>query len=162
VLKGYVDKVKIYKADECVAEHKRSYGKGEYILKYRHYIPLLRSKWGGIYNGRPFRGEPWGKDFTRLRKELEYRYGGEGTKMFVRVLLLFMDYNDEQVKEAVRTCISRRVYSDEAVKNVLRYEPHEKTKKLDLTGRPELSGAGNWKRSAEIYDSLIYKEKTNE
>lgn len=77
-------------------------------------------------NGRPFKGmigKTWGHDFDLIRRELEYRYEGEGTKKFVNVLLLFSQCSEDEVRQAVQRCVRRRAFSDEAVVGVLRNEP---------------------------------------
>ena len=62
------------------------------MLEPRHYLPLLARKPGLLHNGRPFQGEPFGPDFALLRRELEYRYAADGTKQFLRVLLLLTEH----------------------------------------------------------------------
>ncbi len=102
LLKAFADRVELFVGDECVAIHRRNWNTRQYVLDYQHYIPLLERKPGGIHNGRPFRGEPWGNDLERMHEELKYRYGGEGTRRFVNILLLFSRYDEREVKEAVR------------------------------------------------------------
>ena len=157
-LKGYVDRVEIHADGERIATHERCYGAGEDILDFRHYIPLLERKPGGVHNARPFKGEPWGEDFSRLRTELEYRYGGEGVRKFVNVLLLFSEYPESEVKRAVRICVSRGAFSDEAVTGVLNYSPPRHAGRIDLSGRPELQLKTTGCRPAVIYDRLLGEE----
>ncbi|MBU2490638.1 MAG: IS21 family transposase, partial [Proteobacteria bacterium] len=122
-VKGFVDRVELWAENGLVARHARSHDREQYILSPYHYIPLLERKPGGLLHGRPFKGEPWGEDFQRMRRELEYRYEGEGTKKFIRILLLFAKYPAEEVRRAVRVCAKRRAFSDEAVLSVLRFSP---------------------------------------
>jgi len=157
-VKGFVDSVKIFVRDELVAEHERSFGSGEYILDPYHYIPLLEKKPGGLINGRPFAGEPWGEDFARMRSELEFRYGGEGAKKFIKILLLFSEYPVDEVKRAVSLCVKRRAFSEDAVKGALNYEPRREAVWLDLSEHPVFSAVTECRRSAEVYDQLIEKE----
>lgn len=154
-VKGFVDIVKVFAGDEQISAHKRLYGPERYALDPLHYIPLLERKPGGIYNARPFKGEPWGEDLALMRRELEYRYGSDGTKKFVNILLLFTEFPEGDVKQAVRTCVKRRAFSDEAVRGILTYEPRQRQASLDLSGQPELSLAGDGIRPASLYDSLI-------
>ncbi len=120
-----------------------------------HYIPLLKTKPGGIHNAAAFIGQPWGSDFEKLKIELEYRYDGEGTKKFINVLLLFCEYEASQVKAAVKTCISRRAFNDEAVRNILEYQPDAIRKSIDLTHKPELQIKTNGIRQASEYDEFL-------
>ena len=182
-IKLFVEKVELWCEHQCVAQHRRHHGKGQYILEPTHYLNLLRTKPGSLDNARPFKGmtpgsapgsapgsgpapapgsalgtpggQGWGIDFDRLRRELEYRYEGEGTKKFINVLLLFTEYEPEQVRQAVSRCVQCRAFSDEAVLGVLRHEPiHSTHRRLDLSDRPERCHVGDGVRPASLYDQL--------
>lgn len=154
----YVERVELWHGEERLAVHRRSFGSGEFILDPYHYIPLLERKPGGLLNGRPFKGEPWGEDFTRLRDELEYRYGTEGTRKFVRVLLLFAEFPQEAVKTAVAACVLRRAFSDEAVRVALTQSPRPASVELDLSRYPGLQVATSGTRPAVVYEALLARE----
>ena len=156
--KCFPDRVEIWHEDGLIASHERSYRKNEYVLNFLHYIPLLARKPGGIQNGRPFTGEPWGEDFGRMRRELEFRYGGEGTKKFIRLLLLFTEYPVEAVKSAVRQCVRRRAFSDEAVKSTLNFQPRRTSAAIDLSRHPLYGVASDGIRKASEYDCLLGQE----
>jgi transposase len=158
ILKGFVDRVRIYYEGEVVADHRRSYKNREYILDPYHYLPLLERKPGGIHNGRPFKGEPWGEDFAEMRRELEYRYKQDGTKKYIRILLFFNTFPVKAVKRAVKLCVKYQAFSDEAVHSTLLYVPRRKMPSLDLSHRPELCLAGDGVRPASTYDRLLTKE----
>jgi len=161
-IKLFVDAVELWCEHRCIARHPRHHGKGQYILEPTHYLNLLRTKPGSLDNARPFKGMPkgnfrgWGTDFDRLRRELEYRYEGQGTKKFINVLLLFTEYEPDEVRQAVSRCVQRRAFSDEAVLGVLRNEPIRSThRRLDLSDRPELWNVGDGIRPAAMYDQLL-------
>jgi len=155
VVKGFVDRVELYAGAERAAVHARSYGAGEFILDPYHYIPLLESKPGGLYNARAFKGEPWGEDFTRMRTELQYRYGGEGTRKFVDLLLLFTEFPVGEVKRAVSRCVERRAFSEEAVRATLTYRARRELPPLELASSPLLAGVSAQVRPASVYDALL-------
>jgi len=154
VAKMFVDRVEVFCENERIAAHARSYEPG-YCLEFRHYIALLEKKPGGIINGRPFKGQPWGEDLERMRRELEARYDGEGTRKFVRVLLLFSEFPETEVKKAVAACVKRSAFSDEAVRATLTYRPRPAAKRMDLTGRPGLDLETTGMRPAGVYDGLL-------
>ena len=158
VIKGFVDRVEICVREQKVAQHARDYRKGQYVLNYQHYIALLETKPGGIQHARPFKGAPWGEEFSTLRRELEYRYGGMGTKQFVRVLLLFTLFPEERVKQAVAECVRRSAFSEAAVRSVLSYVPPRRMGTLDLRHYPELAAIECPARSASIYEVLREEE----
>ena len=155
VLKGFVDRVEIFCGHQGVAVHGRSYGPGRFVLEPRHYLPLLERKPGCLDQARPFQGNPWGEDFALLRRELEYRTGDEGTRQFIRVLLLLTKHPEEEVRQAVGICVRRRAFSVEAVVAAMRNEPLlAPVRRLDLAHRPELAGVGEGIRPASLYDQL--------
>jgi len=155
VAAGYVDRVEVCVAGGIVAVHERSWEKGRFVLDWRHYLPLLERKPGAIRNGLAFKGQPWGQAFERMRLELESRYEGEGVRKYVKVLLLFAEFSEAEVRRAVKTCVRRGAFSDEAVRSVLNYDPPKKVGSLDLSRRPDLAGVGNGMRPANTYDALL-------
>ena len=94
-----------------------------------------------------------------MRRELEYRYNGEGTRKYIEILLLFTRYSIEAVRQAVATCVRRRAFSDEAVQSVLDYQPAAWATSLDLCRAILLS---RWTstgiRPAREYDGLLQEE----
>ena len=158
VIKRFVDRVELWSQERRVALHSRCYERNESVLDPFHYLPLLERKPGGLHHARPFKGQPWGEDFAMLRRELEYRYGGEGTKRFIRVLLLFTEHPVASVKEAVQICVKQRAFSDEAVESLLHYQPHLAMPSLDVSDRPEWRVDCTGIRPAADYDVLLREE----
>lgn len=154
VIRIFVDKIVVLCQGDVVAQHRRSYKDGQFVLNPAHYLKLLQRKPGSLDNARAFKGQPWGEDFDLMRKELEYRDKDDGTMEYIRILMLLTDYPEVQVKAAVSLCVKRRVFSEAAVKNVLNNEPLPMRGKLDLSGRPELITEGNGIRCAGIYDQI--------
>ena len=148
-VKVFVDKVDLFCKTELIASHARCFAKDQYILDPMHYIKLLERKPGSLDNGRPFKGQPFGDNFTLMRRELEYRYPSEGTKRYINILLLFTKYPQKEVKHAVNICVKCRAFSDEAVESFLRNGSH-----LDLAGNAVLVNQGDGKRKLNIYNQL--------
>jgi len=154
IIKIFVDKIQVLGRGEIIAEHNRCYKDGQFILNPVHYLKLLQRKPGSLDNARAFKGQPWGEDFDIMRRELEYRDKNDGTKHYIKILMLFTEYPEVQVKAAVSLCIKRRAFSEDAVRNVLNNEPLPIRGKLNLSDRPELITKGNGIRSAGIYDQI--------
>jgi len=93
-----------------------------------------------------------------MRRELEFRYAGAGTKKFIRLLLLFTEHPIEAVKVAVSQCVQRRAFSDEAVRSTLCFHPRETTSPIDLSQHPLYDMKGDGIRKASEYDSLLAQE----
>ena len=158
VLKGFVDRIDIFVEGSVVSSHSRSYESKRFVLDWHHYVPLLERKPGSLNNARPFKGQPWGNAFEQMHSELKYRYGDEGTRKFIKVLLLLTEYPERKVKDAVAACVKRCAFSDEAVLSTLTFEPRRRTGTLDLAGRPDLELVGAGTRSPGVYDTLLGSE----
>ena len=130
-------------------------GAGRHHASAGGYLPLLEKKPGALDNARPFKGQPWGEDFALLRRELEYRHEEDGTWQYIRVLLLFTEHDEADVKEAVRRCVQQRAFAYEAVVTALNEEPVRVVGRLDLTDRPELAITTTGQRSTALYDQLL-------
>jgi transposase len=90
--------------------------------------------------------------------ELEYRSGDEGTRQFIRILLLMTKHPEAEVRQAVGVCVQRRAFSVEAVVAAMRNEPLcAPVRRLDLAHRPELAGVGEGIRPASLYDALAHE-----
>ena len=160
VLRGFVDRVEIFCAHECVATHRRGRVAERYVLEPRHYLPVLARKPGVLLNGRPFQGEPFGPDFALLRRELEYRYAADGTRQFVRVLLLLTTHSEADVRAAVARCVALRAFQADAIETTLRNAPLDvPCSRLDLSDRPELADVGNGIRSLAEYDQVFAAQR---
>jgi len=149
-------RVEIHSEGECVAVHLRSRERGQrYVLDPRHYLRLLERKPGLLDQARPFRDDPFGPEFSLLRRELEYRYEEDGTRQYVDVLLLLREHPEEAVIEAVRLCVERRIFSRDAVLHTLHGKPQPtKSHRLDLAHRPDLADCGDGIRASAAYDQL--------
>lgn len=155
----FVDRVRILCDHEVVAVHERCYVAGQFVLDPQHYLTLLQSKPGSLDNARPFKGQPWGESFDRMRRELEYRYCQDGTLRYIQVLMLFTKYPPEEVQAAVDLCVRRRAFSQDAVLNVLNHEPLSPRGRLDLSDRPEWITESDGIRDTGIYDQLKTREE---
>ncbi len=150
LIKVFVDKVDIYFRHELKASHRRSFEKEQFILDPLHYIRVLELKPGCLDNARPFKGKPLGEDFERMRRELEYRYDGEGTVRFVNILLLFSKYPQKDVMDAVGICVRCRAFSDEAIVSFL-----SNGSALDFGKNSVLINKGDGKRDLAGYNDLV-------
>lgn len=158
VIRAYVDRIELLCQQQTVAAHRRCYDRDQYILTPEHYLRLLERKPGSLDNARPFKGQPWGEDFQKMRKELEYRSGSIGTRAYIEVLLLMAEHDPQEVQAAVSLCVRRRAFAYEAVVSALRNEPVRPAMILDLSDRPELVNVPEGLRPAGLYDQLRLEE----
>lgn len=155
MVRGYADRVEIWKGDAMLAAHPRSWGGGKFELDYRHFIPLLEAKPGGLANARAFLGEPWGEDFSRFRTELNFRNPDGGERDFVDLLLLFTKHPEAEVKRAVAECVRLRAWSVSAVESIIAYVEPSAPKAMDVSRWPGLSVETDGVRPASEYDAVL-------
>jgi hypothetical protein len=97
---------------------------------------LLDRKPGGLDHARPFAGWDLGEDSAALRRRLEVRQE-EGTREYIRVLLLLRDYPLGRVALAVRRALCWTAPTSEAIRQLLipSERPELKTFRADLAGK---------------------------
>jgi hypothetical protein len=117
---------------------------------------LLATKPGLLDSGKPFVKQAWTQSQQLFRNELEYRYHGEGTRMFIDILLLAKCYQWKDVCRAIDACCKNHAFNEAAVllelENIGTSQPN---KVLDLSAHPLLQQSETGTRSLECYDSLI-------
>jgi hypothetical protein len=67
---AYADRVVIRHDGRIVAEHRRSYGRGETVYDPLHYVPVLARKPGALRNGAPFKDWVLPAALDRIRRKL--------------------------------------------------------------------------------------------
>ena len=155
LVRGYADRVEVWKDDGRVAVHPRRWEAGKFELDFLHFIPLLEAKPGALANARTFKGSPWGEDFARFRAELGVRNPEGGERDFVELLLLFTEYPEAEVKRAVAECARSRAWSVSSVRLRLNFsEPAPRTP-MDVSAWPELSVDTDGVRPASEYDAAL-------
>jgi len=162
VVRGYADRVEVWKVDGMIAAHPRSWKAGRFELDYLHFIPLLAAKPGGLANARAFLGEPWGKDFARFRAELGFRNPEGGEREFVELLLLFTEHPEAELKRAVAECARLRAFSVAAVRGTLAFTVSAPCPSMDVSRWPGLAVETDGVRPATEYDRVLLSADTEE
>jgi len=101
LVKGYVDRVEICRADEVIAGHNRCWGREEVSLEPVHYLALLERKPGALDYGKPFSDWELPDCFGVLRARLEHQFGSEGAREYIRVLRLLERYSLHELGRAI-------------------------------------------------------------
>jgi hypothetical protein len=73
VVKGYVDRVEVYRDGECIARHGRLWTDGDASYDPLHYLELLERKPGGLDHARPFEGWNLPECFVCREEKADYR-----------------------------------------------------------------------------------------
>ena len=97
-VRAYADRIVIRQDGAIVAEHPRSFGRGEIAYDPWHYVPILTRKPGALRNGAPFKGWKLADALGRLRTRLAAR--DDGDRQFVKVLAAVQEDGLEAVEAA--------------------------------------------------------------
>jgi transposase len=120
VVKGFVDRVRICRADQVIAEHARGWEEGQVYLEPRHYLPLLERKPGGLDHARPFVDWQLPPCFELLRARLQStQEGGEGTREYIQVLRLLENHPLPRLQAAVEQALACAALTRDAIAQFL-------------------------------------------
>ena len=97
-VRAYADRIVIRQDGETVAEHPRSFGRGEIAYDPWHYVPILTRKPGALRNGAPFKGWQLPGALGRIRARLTGC--DDGDRQFVRILAAVQEDGLEAVEAA--------------------------------------------------------------
>lgn len=131
--------VSIYQAGELIARHARCWERQKQVFDPVHYLTLLERKPGSLDHGRPFAGWDLGEDFAALRRRLEAQRE-DGTREYIRVLLLLRDYPLGRLAMAVRHALRWTAPTADAIKQLLIPAERPELKVFRLAGREHLAG----------------------
>lgn len=139
VIKASVDTVSVYHAAELIGRHERCWEREKQVFDPRHYLSLLDRKPGSLDHARPFAG--WGlpEDFAILRRRLEAQRE-DGTREYIRALMLLRDYPLGQLVVAVRHALRWTAPTADAIKQLLIPCERPELKTFHLAGREHLAG----------------------
>ena len=97
-VRAYADRIAIRQDGEIVAEHPRSFGRGQIAYDPWHYVPILTRKPGALRNGAPFKDWKLPNALGRLRTRLAGH--DDGDRQFVKVLAAVLEDGLEAVEAA--------------------------------------------------------------
>ena len=139
VIRASVQTVSIYHAGREVARHARCWEREKQVFDPVHYLSLLDRKPGSLDHARPFAGWDLGEDFAALRRRLETQRE-DGTREYIRVLLLLREYPPARVLIAVRHALRWTAPTSDAIKQLLIPSERPELKTFHLAGREHLAG----------------------
>jgi hypothetical protein len=136
---GTIDRVRFCRRGTVVAEHTRSWAKGQVTFEPLHYLALLERKPGALDYARPLAGWSLPEAFARLRRRLEEDNPKEGTRQYIRVLRLLERHELPAVTAAVEQALKRAAGDADSVRLLLERALEQPAARFDLAGRPKLS-----------------------
>src|SRR6201746_2932400 len=114
---AYADRIVIRQDGRIVAEHPRSFGRGDTLYDPWHYVPVLARKPGALRNGAPFKGWVLPAALERVRAKLKSH--ADGDRQFVQVLSAVLTVGLLVVEVACAEAITHGGASPDAVLNIL-------------------------------------------
>ena len=137
VVKGDCERVRIYRGDEEVAEHRRIWDKQQVSFDPLHYLALLERKAGALDFARPLEGWELPERFALLRRRLEGEHGSEGTREYIKVLRLLEKRSLKRVEQAVGAALEMGCARYELIAQYL-YGEDQEAAVFHLDGREHL------------------------
>ena len=113
---AYADRIVIRQDGRIVAEHRRSFGRGETVYDPWHYVPVLARKPGALRNGAPFKDWVLPAALDRVRHKLG---SNDGNRQMVKILAAVLSDGLPAVEAACHQALSEGVHSADVVINIL-------------------------------------------
>src|SRR5215211_7253977 len=114
---AYADRIVIRQDGRIVAEHPRSFGRGDTLYDPWHYVPVLARKPGALRNGAPFKDWVLPAAMERVRRKLAG--ADDGNRQMVDILTAVLTDGLLAVEAACAEAIVQGVHSADVVLNIL-------------------------------------------
>jgi len=114
---AYADRVIIRQDGRVVADHPRSFRRGEAIYDPWHYVPVLARKPGALRNGAPFKDWVLPTALERVRRKLAG--SNDGDRQMVAVLAAVLTDGLPAVEAACAQAMADGVHSSDVIINIL-------------------------------------------
>ena len=114
---AYADRIVIRQDGAVVAEHVRSFGRGDTIYDPWHYVPVLSRKPGALRNGAPFRDWALPSAMERVRRRLKAAHDGD--RQMVAILAAVLGDGLDAVEAACQEALDQNVCSSAVIINIL-------------------------------------------
>ncbi|MFL5283462.1 MAG: IS21 family transposase [Rhodopila sp.] len=114
---AYADRLVIRQDGRVVAEHQRSFGRGEAIYDPWHHVPVLARKPGALRNGAPFKDWVLPTALGRVRRKLAG--SNDGDRQMVAILATVLTDGLPAVEAACAQALAEGVHSADVIINML-------------------------------------------
>jgi len=114
---AYAERLVIRQDGHIVAEHPRSFGRGQTIYNPWHYVPVLARKPGALRNGAPFKDWVLPAAMERVRRRLGA--ARDGNRQMVDILSVVLTDGLPAVEAACAEALAHGVHSADVVLNIL-------------------------------------------
>jgi len=154
VVKGDCERVRVYRQDQQIAEHRRIWQKEQVHFEPVHYLALLERKPGALDFARPLEGWELPESFGLLRRRLEADHGSAGTKEYIAVLRLLEKHTLGRLQQAVGLALELGCPRKELIEQYL-YGQNRGTDVFRLEGRDHLKGVAVHSTDPSHYQVLL-------
>jgi transposase len=114
---AYADRIVIRQDGQIVAEHRRSFDRGETVYDPWHYVPVLARKPGALRNGAPFKDWVLPSAMERVRRKL--KTANDGNRQMVDILTAVLTDGLPAVEAACSEAFDHGVHSADVILNIL-------------------------------------------
>jgi transposase len=119
-----VDRVDIYFGGKKIASHSRLFNNNKWSLHPDHYLELIQQRPQSFDFARPIL--QWSKQWPECLHKLLERFRSSsgvtgGTKDFLNVLMLYRDYDTDEVESAVSLALEQGISNSGGVRHILIY-----------------------------------------
>ncbi len=154
-IKGFVDRVVIGCASEVIANHPRSYEKGDIVFDPIHYLRLIERKIMSFDQAAPLQNWDLPDAFNTLQRLLEARQGKVGKREYVQVLRLLERFEMNVLHLAIKDALQMGAISFDAIKHLLLCRVERRPPRLDLDVYPFLPTTNVATTSTASYMTLL-------
>jgi transposase len=116
-VQAYAERIVIRQDGRLVAEHPRSFGRGQTIYNPWHYVPVLARKPGALRNGAPFKDWVLPAAMERVRRKLAC--AADGNRQMVDILTTVLTDGLPAVDAACAEALAHGVHSADVILNIL-------------------------------------------
>src|ERR1700745_3590967 len=116
-VQAYADRIVIRQDGRIVAEHPRSFSRGDTLYDPWHYVPVLARQPGALRNGAPFKDWVLPAAMERVRRKLAG--ADDGNRQMVDILTAVLTDGLPAVDAACAEAIAHGVHSADVVLNIL-------------------------------------------
>ncbi len=114
---AYTDRVDFRFDGELVGSHPRSFGRGETLYDWLHYLPVLERKPGALRNGAPFRTWELPGPIAEVRARLAKL--ADGDRQMVQILAMVPQDGLQEVAAACAEALATGAVGSDRVLNLL-------------------------------------------
>ena len=153
-IKASVRFIEVYRQDKLIAGHCRCWERERQIFDPVHYLELLERKPGSLDHARPLEDWHLPDCFDTYRRCLESS-GDNGTKEYIRILLLLKKYSITQIAKAITKALNYRIYDFVAIQQFLLTTEDYAFATFSLAGREHLRRIVVNTTDVSAYNSLV-------